>query len=483
MIDRHPPSMTDPWQRIAALEAENRRLCESEGGFRALFEQAPVGICRVSPEGKPTHVNRALQRMLGYSEAELCGRHVTEWTPAEDVTQGLRWIDRVRKGRIDSFSMESRFRCKDGRTFWARTSLAGVRDARGKVTCFIAVMEDIQARKQGETALAEQEARYRAVIETAADGFWMLNREGRLLAVNDAYVSRSGYNREELLGMTVADLGTRESQEEIKRHIETVVYQGCHLFETRHRSRDGKVWPVEINVSYSPGGGGLLFAFVRDISERKSLERRIIEASTAEQERIGREIHDGLGQQLTALSMLARSIQHRLDASGLNKLAGDLQELGGHLQAALEETRAIARDLIPVEFDPEGLVDALVKLTDRVRLSSGIACCCRQAGPVRVENSTVAMQLYRIAQEALHNAIRHGRPQRIEVGLEGGSDGLLLSVQDDGIGIGPERDHGKCLGLRTMRYRANSIGARLSISPAAGRGTLVRCAVPVAESW
>jgi PAS domain S-box-containing protein len=141
------------------------------------------------------------------------------------------------------------------------------------VVCFIAVMEDIQARKQGEQALAEQEARYRAVIETAEDGFWMLDREGRLLAVNDAYVRRSGYSREELLSMEVADLGARESQEEIKKHIDTVVCQGCHLFETRQRTRDGKVWPVEINASYSPGGGGLLFAFIRDISERKLSKR------------------------------------------------------------------------------------------------------------------------------------------------------------------------------------------------------------------
>lgn len=345
------------------------------------------------------------------------------------------------------------------------------------------MLQDIAQRKQAEKALAEQEARYRAVIETAADGFWMLDREGRLLAVNDAYVRRSGYSREELLTLGVDDLQARETWAEIKGRMEALEHPGSHPFETRHRARDGRVWPVEINISFSPVSGGLFFAFIRDITERRSLERRIIEASTAEQERIGRDIHDGLGQQLTALSMLTRSIERRLAASGEQETARDLAELGVHLQATLEEARAIARDLIPFEFDPEGLTDALLKLTERVGLSSGTACHFVQTGEVRVNDSAEAMQLYRIAQEALHNAVRHGQPQRVDVSLQGGPDGLTLSVRDNGIGIGSGRNQGECLGLRIMRYRAHTIGARLSIGKAAGGGTLVRCMVPVAEDW
>ena len=262
-----------------------------------------------------------------------------------------------------------------------------------------------------------------------------------------------------------------------------MIFQGSDLFESRHRTRQGAVWPVEISAMYSPEAGGLFFAFLRDITERKLLERQIVEAATAEQERIGRDIHDGLGQQLTAVSMLVRSIQQRLESSGQVGMAGELRELGGHLQAVLEEASAIARDLVPVDLDPEGLAEALAILIERVRQSSGIDCRFHYLGRVRVEDSTVALQLYRIAQEALNNAVRHGRPRQVELRLEREADGLLLSIRDDGIGIDSEPGWQGSLGLHTMRYRAGLIGGQLDITRPPAGGTLVSCRVPVAGSW
>jgi len=367
---------------------------------------------------------------------------------------------------------------EDGERCWVMTRGEPVRDADGTIVQLRGMVQDITERKRAERVLAEQEARYRAVIEASEDGFWMIDREGHLLAVNDAYVRRSGYSRDELLSMSIWDLEARESPVDVKEHIRTVVSQGSDLFETRHRTRQGLVWPVEVSAMHSPEAGGLFFAFLRDITERKLLERQIVEASTAEQERIGRDIHDGLGQQLTALGMLVRSIQQRLESSGQVGMAGELRELGGHLQAVLEEASAIARDLVPVDLDPEGLAEALAILIERVRQSSGIDCRFHYLGRVRVENSTVAMQLYRIAQEALHNAIRHGQPRRVELRLERDADGLLLSIRDDGVGIDPEPDRQGCLGLRTMRYRAGLIAARLDITRSSAGGTLVSCRVP-----
>jgi signal transduction histidine kinase len=214
-------------------------------------------------------------------------------------------------------------------------------------------------------------------------------------------------------------------------------------------------------------------------STNEELERRIIEVSTAEQERIGRDIHDGIGQQLTALSMLATSLERRLTAAGRSEEAKAARDLIGHLQDTLAQTRALARGLSPVEIDPEGLTDALSALAADVRAAFGVGCRFEAAPSVTVKDEILAMHLYRIAQEAIHNALRHGHPDNIEVRLANRDHALVLSVRDDGKGIQSMEDRQNGLGLHIMRYRAGIIGGRLSIEgPEGGVGTLVRCVVP-----
>ncbi len=140
---------------------------------------------------------------------------------------------------------------------------------------------DITERKRTEHALRDRETQYRAVIETTTDGFWVVDMEGRLREVNDAYVHRSGYTREELLGMRVTDVEARETPEEMAAHIAKVMRDGSDLFESWHRAKDGSLWPVEINVSHWPAAGGRLFMFLRDISARRASEAQTQQLSRA----------------------------------------------------------------------------------------------------------------------------------------------------------------------------------------------------------
>ncbi len=487
---------------------------------------------------------------------------------------------------------------------WVLAIGKAVRDRTGAIVELRGMMQDITDRKRAELARAEQEARYRAVIETASDGFWMLDKDGRILAVNEAYVRRSGYSREELLTMWIGDIEAQESPEEVRAHIEKVKRSGSDLFETRHRTRDGEVWPAEVNTSYSSTAGGIFFAFsrditerkqaeeslresenryrnlfmhspdcilvnhqghitlvnrtclrlfgvnsdqalvgkspydlfhpdfhpmiaarirrmcetgeaappieekilrydrstvdveviaapfpvgdgsaihviLRDITERKALERQIIEVSTAEQERIGHDIHDGIGQQLTGASMLAAGIERRLIAAGHQSAATAIAELRTHLLNTLEEARSLARGLSPVDLDSEGLADALIDLAERITQTSGVKCRYEGLRTVQADNDILLVHLYRIAQEAVHNAVRHGAPGVVEIRLDPGPDGIVLTVRDDGKGFDITQDSYNRLGLRLMRYRAGIIGGRLSIAPAAQGGTLVRCEVPL----
>ncbi len=137
-------------------------------------------------------------------------------------------------------------------------------------------------RREADSQLKERETRYRSVVDTALDGFWAADREGRLLEVNDAYIRRSGYSREELLSMYIWDLGVAWTREQIEERIAEIEKVGNILFASRHRAKDGEIWDVEVSVAYANIEGGRLFTFVRDVSERKSMERQLVQAQKME---------------------------------------------------------------------------------------------------------------------------------------------------------------------------------------------------------
>jgi signal transduction histidine kinase len=240
---------------------------------------------------------------------------------------------------------------------------------------------------------------------------------------------------------------------------------------------------VEVHASYWESAGEYYFAFLHDMSERMAMERAIIEASTAEQERIGRDIHDGLGQTLTGLSILAKAEERRLRQAGARQAADAVSKLQQHIRAALDQARAMARGLRPVEVAPDGLAYALASLAQQVTTTGGVDCRYLGLPHLAVEDEVVAMHLFRIAQEATQNALKHAQATRIEFDLRREPEQLLLTVRDDGRGMNPDVEHGDGMGLKIMRYRANILGGHLAIGSDPHRGTLVRCLVPLRHSF
>jgi PAS domain S-box-containing protein len=454
-------------------------LQSSQERLQLLFEHAPVALAMFDRGMRYLAASRRWMEDYRLGDQAVFGRTYYDLFPEIPA----RWSDAHRRGLAGEVvrAEVDRFERPDGSEQWLRWEVRPWYLADGAVGGIVIFTEDITDRKRHELILAEHEARYRAVVETTADGFWMLDREGHILTVNEAYVRRSGYSREELLSMWVADLDAQETLEEVRAHIERIRSTGSGLFESLHRAKHGELWPVEVSASYIDIGGGLFFAFSRDISGRKALERQIIDVSTAEQERIGREIHDGVGQQLTGIALLAGSVEQRLRASGHSDDAAAVAELKVHLQDALGEVRALARGLSPVEIDPEGLADALAELAERTTHTAGIRCVYLGTGKVRVHDSASALHLYRLAQEAVQNAIRHSRGRCVEITLERNDRRLVLTVRDDGKGlnIAPERGTGG-MGLHIMRYRAGILGGKCIIRSREEGGTEVRCEVPLA---
>lgn len=254
------------------FKAEGAQLA-SENKFRILFESASDCMMMLGMDGRILEVNRAGHERLGYTREEMIGKRVSKFDSLEFAAQVPKRMAEIRdKGQAVFESVHQR---KDGSVMPVEINARMIElDGLQRV---YSIIRDISERKWLEQELREREARYRAVIETSRDGFWVTDVHGRFLEVNDAYVHRSGYSREELFfSMRISDVGATEHDEETAAHIRKVLFDGYDRFESCHRAKDGSIWPVEVVISYWPEAGGLLFAFVTDISERKSIERAIL---------------------------------------------------------------------------------------------------------------------------------------------------------------------------------------------------------------
>jgi signal transduction histidine kinase len=219
--------------------------------------------------------------------------------------------------------------------------------------------------------------------------------------------------------------------------------------------------------------GASVFLLLKDITHRERLEKEVLEISEREQRRIGQDLHDGLCQQLTGISLLSRSLQQQLDGPSADA-TGRVTRL---INECIEQTRRVTRGLHPVPDEPTGLQIALQELAESVCTTSGLACRFDCPQPVPIPDQVAATNLYRIAQEAVQNALKHAGARSIEITLRADEENITLSVSDDGRGL-PEQHSREGLGLEIMSYRVNAIGAKLALDRRESGGTSVTSVLP-----
>ena len=373
--------------------------------------------------------------------------------------------------------------------------------ARGCVECD---PDDRPVRLAGvtydATAAREAERALRA-IETTVDGIITIDDHGRIETFNPAAERIFGYAAAEVVGQNVRVLMPEPYHGEHDGYLQAYRETGRRRIigigrEVSGRRKDGTVFPMDLGVSETPTSGRLLFTgVVRDISERRALEWELLRIQKEEQRRIGQDLHDGLGQMLTGAVLSARRLSRRLRVggepdAGVGVLADEADELVADLKAADRYARDLARGLVPVEIEQGGLQAALEVLAAQAGRLLHIAVTFEDAGAPPVEDPGVAVQLYRIAQEAISNAVRHGRARHVSVTLATDEGGLLLEVRDDGSGWPDEplAGHGihgvpppagpGGVGLRIMHHRASVLGGVLKLRSTPGGGACVVCALP-----
>jgi signal transduction histidine kinase len=212
------------------------------------------------------------------------------------------------------------------------------------------------------------------------------------------------------------------------------------------------------------------------LERSQQLEKEIIGISEREQERIGRDLHDGVCQYLAAIGFTASMLKRDLEKTSQSQ-ASRVGEVASHLRDAAAQVRQLARGLSPVDRDEGGLESALEELASSTSKLTGISCSFVTSGLVPALDSAPAIHLFRIAQEAVSNALKHGQGKSVVIALDTGEGACSLRVSDDGIGFSPPAAEKKGMGLSIMRYRARMIGGELEIQPNSPTGTVVACTI------
>jgi len=250
---------------------------ETEARFRATFEQAAVGLAHVAPDGRWLRVNQKLCEIVGYPRDELLALTFQDITHPDDLDLDLIHVQQLLQGEANTYQMEKRYRRKDGATAWINLTASLVHDAAGQPDYFIAVIEDIQARRQ-----SEDEARlFRRLLDNVRDGIYVYKPNATVpMDVNETACRMLGYTRSELCRMDVTQFADfRPDERHWAQYIDQVMRDGHSLFEDRHLRKDGRSMPVEVSISrVHAGGNPYLVTVIRDITERKQAERALRES-------------------------------------------------------------------------------------------------------------------------------------------------------------------------------------------------------------
>jgi two-component system sensor kinase FixL len=307
-----------------------------------------------------------------------------------------------------------------------------------------------------------------------SEGVGVMDAKGTLRFANPGFEDMLGRRRGSLVGESGRTL-LAYPELDFERAAATMreARERPESIELRLRHADGSVRLARVATTIAVlDDAEHWIGVIQDITERTTLERGIIDAAEREQERISYDLHDGLGQELTGIALMLKGMQHQLERESPSSVK-ELGQILDLVNEAIDGTRAVAYGLSPVAIERGGLAEALRSLAERSDDRAGVRVRFRcSKWPRRLELS-VATHLYRIAQEALANALRHGRPREVRISLAVTGDNVDLQIVDDGRGLSPQALRAEGLGFRIMRYRANVIGAVLRVEPGKASGTTV----------
>ena len=456
-----------------------------EARYRALVEQIPavVFMAYLDRGIGEAYVSPQIEAALGFSQEEWLEDPI-RWYSHIHPDDKQRWNIEAAEMFLTGNPLRSAYRVvsRDGRVIWFHCEAKMIRKENGEPWFIHGVGFDISDLKRTEAALQEERNVVSAILDTVGALVVVLDIEGRIIRFNRACERMTGYSFAEVKGKSIWDLFlVPEDVTGLKTAFDkTHAEEHAQEYESRWLNRNGSLRTIAWSTAMLPAGGETASCIIIsgiDITERKHLEKTILEISAREQRRIGQDLHDGLGQHLTGIAFMSKVQEQKLKEKALPE-AGEAAKIVGLVNQAIHKTRELARGLLPVVSDAQGLMSALQQLAGEVEDLFQVSCRFQCFTPVLIYDETVATHLYYIAREAANNAIKHGHARQIVIRLAAQEYQSALTIQDDGCGIDDPAPGDRGMGLHLMNYRARMIGGSLDVQRTAVGGTVVSCLFP-----
>ena len=492
-------------------------LRESEERFRLLFEDDLTGDYLATPDGVILLCNQAFLDIFGFdSREEAVGSNLANlylapetWPSFVQLLSENKVVERhERAGRHSNGTIRHVIETVLG-TFNAQGELLRIKgyiydDTDSRVAAARLKQRNDELEElvaQRTQIIREKHEHLQAIWDSAFDAIITIDSRGLIETANRAAEKMFGYTSAELLGQNIKLLMPKPYSHEHDDYLQRYHQTGQERILNTPRElvalrKDGSTFPIDLSVT-QVDHSGYFTGIIRDISDRKRLQRHILEISSEEQRRIGRELHDGTGQELTGLSLKAGALLEMIDAlpitnaqgqphrqigeAAFSRIRDTIVKVNHNLVEANRHVHELSHGIMPVQIDAGALQSSLEELASSTNMPPTIHCRFDCPLPVTVSNNSAATHLYRIAQEAVNNSLRHSQASEIVLSLRQNGKELVLEVLDNGIGIDDayrriaeaKKDHG--MGMRTMQYRAEIIGGTLQIERRKTGGTSVRC--------
>ncbi len=492
-------------------EAE-KAIFESERKFRDYIDNAPSGVFIADANARYVEVNKAACTTTGYTKDELLSMSVMDLTGKDSkaTIEAFRKIERE-----DKTTVELEFIRKDGTTGWWIVDAVKLGTDR-----FMGFTTDITERKRAEEALQQSELKFRNIFETTTDNIALSKTSDfSFVDVNETFEKTSGYSREELIGKRPADLGLWYNDEDRDKFLKELKEKGVvRNLELRFRMKSGDIYTSRFSCSmiYLDGVQHMLSS-IYDITEQRAVERELIsslkekealllkqeirdrelvasreqlrnlithreELLEEERKHISREIHDEMGQQLTALKMDISRLSEMLtdDQEDLLAITGSMFSLVAN---AIKSVQRVSRAIRPVMIDTLGIAAAIENEISTFMANSPMQCEAAIDIGDSAMDKTLALSLYRILQESLTNVARHSEATKVDINMRKLNGHIVLEVSDNGRGITEEELFAPdAYGLIGMHERVNLLDGTLQIIKGqAGKGTKLIVNLPVKD--